>query len=59
MERSLISRKELDNLSGNELIERAKDFAKLYCVGNGNNFRLKDYPTDDYPKLKKKEKKIF
>ncbi len=59
MEKSLISRKELDNLSKKELIERAKDFAKQYCVGNDKNFSLKDYPTDDYPKLKKKEKKIF
>jgi PPK2 family polyphosphate:nucleotide phosphotransferase len=59
MDKSLISRKELDNLSSNELIEKAKDLAKLYCVGNGNKFRLKDYPTDDYPELKKDEKKIF
>ncbi len=59
MKKSLISRKELDSLSHKELIERAKDFAKQYCVGNGENFRLKDYPTDDYPELKKDEKKIF
>ena len=59
MKKSLISRKELDSLSHKELIERAKDFAKQYCVGNGENFRLKDYPTDDYPEIKKDEKKIF
>jgi PPK2 family polyphosphate:nucleotide phosphotransferase len=59
MEKSLISRKELNNLSQNELIEKAIKFAKQYCVGNGESFSLKDYPTDDYPELKKKEKKIF
>ncbi len=59
MKKSMISRKELDSLSHKELIERAKDFAKQYCVGNGENFSLKDYPTDDYPELKKNEKKIF
>jgi PPK2 family polyphosphate:nucleotide phosphotransferase len=59
MEKSLISRKELNNLSQKELIEKAIKFAKQYCVGDGKNFSLKDYPTDDYPELKKKEKKIF
>jgi PPK2 family polyphosphate:nucleotide phosphotransferase len=59
MEKSLISRKELNNLSQKELIEKARKFAKQYCVGNGENFKLMDYPTDDYPELKKKEKKIF
>ncbi|HRX11504.1 MAG TPA: polyphosphate kinase 2 family protein [Draconibacterium sp.] len=59
MKKSLISRKELDSLSHKELIERAKDFAKQYCVGDGKNFSLKNYPTDDYPELKKNEKQIF
>jgi PPK2 family polyphosphate:nucleotide phosphotransferase len=59
MNKSLISREELDKLSPKDLLERAKLFAKQYCVGNGKNFNLKDYPTDDCPKLKKKEKKIF
>ena len=59
MENSLISRNELDKLSRKELIEKAKDFAKQYCVGDGKNFRLNNYPTDDYGKIKKKEKKIF
>ena len=59
MEKSLISRKELNNLSQKELIEKARKFAKQYCVGNGENFKLMDYPTDDYPELKKNEKKIF
>lgn len=59
MEKSLISRKELNNLSQKELIEKAIKFAKQYCVGDGKNFSLRDYPTDDYPELKKKEKKIF
>lgn len=59
MRKSLISREELDNLSQKGLIERANILAKQYCVGDGKNFKLKDYPTDDYPKLKKKEKQIF
>jgi PPK2 family polyphosphate:nucleotide phosphotransferase len=59
MKNSLISRNELDNLSQKELIEKAKNFAKQYCVGDGKNFRLSAYPTDDFGKINKKEKKIF
>ncbi len=59
MGKSLISKKELESLSKNELIDRAKNFAKQYYVGEGKNFRLNDYPTDDYPKLKKNEKQVF
>lgn len=28
-----------------ELVKKAKKFSKKYCVGKGNNFRLKDYET--------------
>ena len=58
MTKELISLEELKDLSREELIARAKKFAKRYCVGDGKNFRLKDYPTDDTRKLKKKEKKV-
>ncbi|QBN17677.1 polyphosphate kinase 2 family protein [Flavobacterium nackdongense] len=35
----------LSNLSKKELIKKAKNFSKQYCVGKGDNFRLKDYET--------------
>jgi PPK2 family polyphosphate:nucleotide phosphotransferase len=58
MKNKLISSDELSNLTSDELIDRAKIFAKRYNVGDGKKFRLKNYPTDDFPKLKKKEKKV-
>lgn len=36
---------DLSKLSKKVIIERAKEFSKQYCVGNGNNFRLEDYET--------------
>jgi PPK2 family polyphosphate:nucleotide phosphotransferase len=57
MSKRLISLNDVDNLSREELIERAKKFAKRYCVGDGKDFKLKNFPTDDFPELKKKEKK--
>ncbi len=36
---------DLSTLSKKSIIERAKKFSKQYCVGNGNDFRLKDYET--------------
>lgn len=37
--------RELNNLSKKELIKKAEKFSKQYCVGNGQDFRLKDYET--------------
>lgn len=37
--------RELSNVSKKELFKRAKNFSKKYCVGNGENFKLKDYET--------------
>ncbi len=39
------SSRELNNLSKKELIKKAKNFSKQYCVGKGDDFRLKDYET--------------
>ncbi|TRX34186.1 polyphosphate kinase 2 family protein [Flavobacterium sp. ZT3R18] len=36
---------DLSALSKKELIQRAKNFSKQYCVGNGDGFKLKDYET--------------
>jgi PPK2 family polyphosphate:nucleotide phosphotransferase len=36
---------ELNALSKKELIKKAKKFSKLYCVGKGDDFKLKDYET--------------
>jgi PPK2 family polyphosphate:nucleotide phosphotransferase len=35
----------LNALSKKELIKKAKKFSKLYCVGKGEDFRLKDFET--------------
>ena len=40
MAKGLISLDDLDNLSREELIERAKKFAKHYCVGDGKDFKV-------------------
>ncbi|MBP7470374.1 MAG: polyphosphate kinase 2 family protein, partial [Flavobacterium sp.] len=37
--------RELGNLSKKELVKKAKNFSKQYCVGNGEGFKLKDYET--------------
>jgi PPK2 family polyphosphate:nucleotide phosphotransferase len=56
MAKERISLEEVSNLSKKELIEKAKSFAKGYCVGDGKKFHLKDYPTNDYPVLTKEDK---
>ena len=58
MAKELIFSEKLKDLSGEELIERAKKFASRYCVGNGKGFKLKNCSTDDFGKLKKEEKKV-
>ncbi|MEI6749840.1 MAG: polyphosphate kinase 2 family protein [Bacteroidota bacterium] len=37
----------LHNLSKKEVIEEAKKLSKPYCVGDGKNFQLKNYKTED------------
>ncbi len=37
--------KNLSSLSKKELVKRAKNFSKQYCVGKGEDFKLKDYET--------------
>jgi len=56
MKKKSISLDEVNSLSKKELISRAKKFSNSYCVGDGKNFKLKDYPTQDYHDIKKKEK---
>ena len=51
-----ISIDEIKKLSKKELIEKAKKFSNEYRVGDGKDFKLKRYPTDDFPNLKKKDK---
>jgi PPK2 family polyphosphate:nucleotide phosphotransferase len=36
---------DLSSLSKKELVQRAKKFSKPYCVGDGDDFKLKDYET--------------
>ena len=49
---------DLSNLSKTEIIERAKKFSKQYCVGKGNDFRLKDYETEANFKLGPEDKPL-
>jgi len=56
MKKKSISLDEVTSLSKKELVRRAKKFSKSYCVGDGKNFKLKDYPTQDHHDIKKKEK---
>jgi PPK2 family polyphosphate:nucleotide phosphotransferase len=37
--------RELAHSSKKELVKKAKNFSKQYCVGNGDGFKLKDYET--------------
>ncbi len=52
------SLQELAKLSGKELIERSKKLSKQYRIGDGKNFRLKDYDPDDSPDFNKEDKPI-
>lgn len=56
MNKNSLSLDKVSDLSKKELIKRAKKFSTSYCVGNGKNFKLKDYPTQDFHEIKKKEK---
>ncbi len=59
MSKIKLSLEELNKISRPELVERAKQFSKRYCVGDGKNFHLKDYSTDDFPALEKEEKPVI
>lgn len=37
--------RELSTLSKKELVKKAENFSKQYCVGNGDGFKLGDYET--------------
>lgn len=57
----MISKKEsklenLATLSKKEIIKRAKEFSKRYCVGDGKKFKLKDYKTKPHLDLGPEDK---
>lgn len=59
MENNLTQKLEgIGNLSQKELIQSAGKFAKRYCVGNGKNFRLKDYHQKPPKNLRKEDKPL-
>lgn len=39
------NRMDLSKLNKKTILERSKKFSEQYCVGNGNDFRLKNYET--------------
>jgi len=47
---------DLSTLSKKELIKRAKKFSERYCVGDGRNFKLKDYKSEPHLDLGKEDK---
>ena len=49
---------ELNTLNKKELIKKAEQFSKQYCVENGNNFSLKDYETKASFELGSDEKSL-
>jgi PPK2 family polyphosphate:nucleotide phosphotransferase len=49
---------ELNQLSKKELIKKAKQFSKLYCVGDGDGFKLKNYETKASFNLGSEEKSL-
>lgn len=50
---------EINALSKKDLIKRAKKFSKLYCVGNGEDFKLKNYETKASFKLDSEDKSLI
>jgi PPK2 family polyphosphate:nucleotide phosphotransferase len=59
MEKELITINDLKGLSKKEFAERAMKFVKRFCVGDGKNFKLKNYPTNNHKELKKKVSKAM
>ncbi|TMI64666.1 MAG: polyphosphate kinase 2 family protein [Bacteroidetes bacterium] len=49
---------ELPSMSRKERIERSRKFSGQYCVGDGTNFRLKDYNTEPSFELGKEDKPL-
>jgi PPK2 family polyphosphate:nucleotide phosphotransferase len=50
--------KELGTLNKKELVQRAKNFSTQYCVGNGANFKLKNFETEARFNLGPEEKSL-
>lgn len=59
MVKELITINDLKGLSKKEFAERAMKFVKRFCVGDGKNFKLKNYPTNNHKELKKKVSKAM
>src|SRR5436190_16268661 len=49
---------ELPSMSRKERIERSRKFSGQYCVGDGTNFRLKDYNTEPSIELGNEDKPL-
>ncbi len=49
----------LSTLSKKELVKKAKNFSKQYCVGNGEGFKLKEYETKASFNLGSEEKPLI
>lgn len=47
------------NLSKKDLVDRAKKFSKIFCVGEDKNFKLKDYDTKTVFDLNREDKPLI
>ncbi|GAA0880304.1 polyphosphate kinase 2 family protein [Algoriphagus jejuensis] len=54
-----LTAKSLRKMSDSELIKRAKKISNRYCVGNGKDFKLKDFSTDPKKTFGPEDKPIF
>jgi len=54
MANEIITLYDLKDLSKEEFTEKAKKFVKRFCIGDGKDFKLKNYPTNNFKDLKKK-----
>jgi len=50
---------DLKDLDKNEFTETAKKFVKRFYIGDGKDFKLKNYPTNTFKDLKKKVSKAM
>jgi PPK2 family polyphosphate:nucleotide phosphotransferase len=59
MEKELITINDLKGLSKKEFAQKAMKFVKRFCVGDGKDFKLENYPTNNHRELKKKVSKAM
>lgn len=59
MEDKNLTAESLKKMSDKELIKRAKKISNRYCVGNGKNFKLKNFSTEPKKNVGPEDKSTF